>query len=273
MRRSDKPEYDILDQPPNEPIVLTGPPGALQGELRLHNPGEEKLILRDARMRGERPKKAKKGVPPLPEVALRRIVLRGGETRSIPLRIPVNPHTPPGEYRGQVEVGGRTRAVVMHITETIRLEISPAQVLVENRPGETLTKRAVFTNAGNVPLVIGDIGPVVLDDTVFACRTNRAAIAAVGDKVEKLDDYLAELARQAKAVLEQTGHLRVHLSGGELKLQPGAVRSVELEVRVPERLDPRTRYVGVAALYDSDLEFLIVPTHTQSPRRRTAARS
>jgi sorbitol-specific phosphotransferase system component IIA len=267
MRRSDTPDYDVLEQPPDEPIVLVGPPDRLQGELRLHNPGEEKLILRDARLRAQQPEKARAGTSALPELALRRIILRRGETRSVPFRVPADPHTPPGEYRGQFEVAGRTREVVMHITEMIRLEISPDQVLVENWPGETLRKQVVFTNGGNVPLVIGDIGPVVLDDTVFVCRTNRAAIAEVGDRVEKLDDYISELARQAKIALAQMGHLRVHFAGGQLRLEPGEVRLVDLEIRVPDGLDPRTRYVGSAAIYDTNLDFLITPTHAPPPRR------
>lgn len=269
MRPSDKPEHDVHARPPDEPIVLVGAPDEIEGDLLLHNPGDQKLILRDARMRSERPKTAKAGMPSLPDVALRRIVLRGGATRSVHFKIPMSPYTPPGEYRGQFEVGGRTREVVMHVTETIQLDISPSQILVENRPRQTLTKRVVFTNSGNVPLAIGDIGPVVLDDTLFECRTNRAAIAAVGDKITKLDDYIVELARQAKATLEQTGHLRVHLTKGELSLEPGEVRAVDLEIRVPDKLDRRTRYVGTAVLYNSNLGFLVVPTHTASTRRGT----
>jgi hypothetical protein len=273
MRPSDPPEYDVLDQAPDEPIVLVGPPDALAGEVRLHNPGEQKLILRDARMQTERPKKAKAGAPPLPDLALRRIVLRRGESRSIPFKVPTSPHTPPGEYRGTFEVGGRTREVVMHVTEMIRLEISPAQILVENWPGETLRKHVVFTNAGNVPLVIGSVGSVVLEDTLLECRTNRAAVAAVGDQIEGLDDYLAELAKQTKAVFEQTGHLRVQLTKGELTLEPGQVGPAELEIRIPDKLDRRSRYLGIAQLYDNNLEFLVVPTHTTPAKRTRKGRS
>jgi hypothetical protein len=45
------------------------------------------------------------------------------------------------------------------------------------------------------------------------------------------------------------------------------VRPVDLEIRVPESLDRRARYTGVVALYTSNLEFLIVPTHAGRIRR------
>jgi hypothetical protein len=267
MQRSDKPEYDILAHSADAPIVLVGPPQALQGELRLHNPGEQKLVLRDARLHSAAPSKERASLPSVPEFSMRRIVLRPGELRRVPLKIPLSPHTPPGEYHGQVEVGGHARTVVMHVTEVVRLEISPGQLVIDNQPGTTLVKHAVFTNAGNVPLTMGDIGPVVLDETLLECRTGRAAIAALGENITGLDDYIAEVVRQTKAALEQTGILRVHVNGSPLTLAPGEVRPVEMEIRIPDNLDRRARYLGVAALYTTNLEFLLVPTHT-APRKR-----
>jgi hypothetical protein len=267
MQRSDKPDYDVLDHPEDEPIVLVGPPHALQGELRLHNPGDQKLVLRDARVRTEPARAAKAGLKAPPDFSLRRIVLRPGDLRRIPFNVALSPHTPPGEYHGQVEVGGRTREVVMHITEVVQLDISPSQLVIENYPGATIVKRVVFTNAGNVPLVLGDIGPVVLDETLLECRTGRAAIAAAGDRITGMDDYIAEVVRQTKVALEQTGLLRVHIPGGTLSLKPGDVHPTDVEIRVPDKVDPRARYLGVAAFYTSNLEFMLVPTHTARAKR------
>jgi hypothetical protein len=267
MRRSDKPEFDVLAHAAEQPIVLVGPPHDLRGELQLHNPGEQKLVLRDARMRAGAPAATEAEAAALADVSLRRIVLRPGELRRVPFNIPLSPHTPPGEYRGQVEVAGRTRDVVMHITEVVRLDIAPAVVVVDNRPGATITKRVVFTNAGNVPLEMGEIGAVVLDEALLECRTGRAAISAIGDKITELDDYFAEVIRQTKTALEQTGLLRVHSAAGDFTLEPGEVRPVDLDIRVPENLDRRARYTGVVALYTSNLEFLIVPTRAGRVRR------
>jgi len=255
MREQGSSASNFLDHPEAEPIVLMGPPGAIQGELRLRNPGAEKLILRDPRLRSEPMPAAPNGL----EHTMRRIILRGGQARRVPVTFAINPHVSPGEYRAELQLGGELRAVVIHVTESVQLEITPSQLVLENRPGATQTKQVVFSNRGNVALKIHEIGPVVLDDELLQCRTHRAALAEAGDQLTGLDDYLAALGRKYKAAFETTGFLRVHNAGGKIVLQPGEVRAVKLEIRVPEKLDKRTRYFGRAAISTSDLEFVIVP--------------
>ena len=60
--------------------------------------------------------------------------------------------------------------------------------------------------------------------------------------------------------------LRVH-NPTPLALAPGDVRAVELEIRVPDGLDKRTRYLGSAALYTTDLEFVVVPMREREASR------
>jgi hypothetical protein len=157
-------------------------------------------------------------------------------------------------------MGGHTRSVVLHVTEVIDLDISPPQVVVENRPGGTVVKRVLFHNLGNVPLTIGQVGAIPLDDDLIECRTERAAVISAGDRIAGLDDYYAEMIHQAQKMLERMGPLRVRNTTGAVTLEPGQVQPVDLEIRVPEGLEKRTRYRGTAAFYTADLEFLIVPS-------------
>src|SRR5512135_512304 len=134
MAQSDSPVYDVIQHPATQPIVMVGPPESLEGELLLHNAGPEKLILRDVLVRGEAitRRAAEAGGPS--ELALRRVVLRPGQLRRLPLQLALSPNTPPGEYHAEVQVGGRVRQLVMHVTEQVRLEIDPDPVVVENIP-------------------------------------------------------------------------------------------------------------------------------------------
>ena len=106
-----------------------------------------------------------------------------------------------------------------------------------------------------------------MDDDLLNCRILRAAVAAVGDETQPLEEYLAEIARQARVVLAQAGNLRVHNTTGTIELAPGEVRAVELEIRLPDSLDRRGRYRANAALYTSDLEFIIVPAASERGRQ------
>lgn len=268
-----KPDQDVIQHPPTEPIVVVGPPESLEGELLLHNAGPDKLILRDVRVRGEAitRRAAEAGGPS--ELALRRVVLRPGQLRRLPLQLALSPNTPPGEYQAEVQVGAGVRQLVIHVTEVVRLEIDPDPVVIDNRPGDTISKRVVFSNRGNVPLNIGEIGAVVLDEEFLNCRAGRAAVMNSGEQLKGLDDFLAEYIRQTKVALAQTGLLRVHNTAGSFTLAPGEVRAVDLEFRVPDKLDQRSRYFGAVALYTSNLDIVVTPTHAERAGRQSERRS
>jgi len=272
MADSDTPEYDVIRHPASEPIVISGPPEQLQGELLLHNPGTDKLILRDVRLRGAAIAGRAAEAGGLSEVALRRVILRPGQLRRVPLQLALSPNTPPGEYQAEVQVGGRVRQLVIHVTEAVQLDIEPDPVVIENIPGETISKRVVFGNHGNVPLRIAEIGAVVLDEEFLNCRAGRAAVMNSGEQTKGLDDFLAEYIRQTKVALAETGLLRVHNTAGPFTLEPGVVRAVNLEFRVPDKLDQRSRYFGAVALYTSNLDIVITPTHAERPRRKSERR-
>lgn len=261
MRERKLPDYDILDSPEDEPIVLVGQPHALYGEVRLRNPGDQRVILRETRLHAP-PLMARTGKPaetsePVQQ-AISTVVLRPGQAQHVPLVVSLNAHTPPGEYRGEIEVAGRKRPVVYYVTETLSLEISPPQFVIENHPGATVTKQVVISNTGNVPLTIGDFGPVVLDIEFLECIIGRAAVARA-DQIETMDRFYVEQVRETKRVHEATGILRVRNATGSTVLEPGEVRAFDLQIRVPERLEKRFRYFGVVPIYTENLLFIIVP--------------
>src|SRR5437588_5902829 len=96
----------VVGSSEDEPLVLAGPPGELTGQVRLHNPGDAKVVLRDAGI------KDPSGVLRLPSARhpLEPTVLRPDQGDDVPLSISVDPSTPPGDYDVELEVGGRSRA-------------------------------------------------------------------------------------------------------------------------------------------------------------------
>ena len=258
--------------PGDGPTVLAGAPDRLRGRLSLVNPTGERVRLGRGRLRSRSAEAAlavspeESGGPLTDRVAS--ISVRAGGTRSVPLSLSLSPHLPPGEYQGVLEFGGWEREVILHVTESVRLTVAPSQLVIENRPG-TVRRRVVFGNDGNVPLTIGDLGPVVLDDERLQCRVLRSTLAAGAREAQGLDDLVVELARQAQAALDRAGFLGLGTPQGPVVLQPQEVRPVELEIRVPDRLDRHTRYNGTLPIYTTDLSFLVVP----APRaRRSGAR-
>jgi hypothetical protein len=247
-----------------KPIILVGQPGALRGELFLHNPGEARMIFRGAELRG-RAAEVPKAAKPVEQMMVARkvpaVIVKPGERRRVPLRFALDPTTPPGEYKASLQMADQSWPVVFQVTERIDLDISPSVLVIHNRPGATVVKEIVLRNDGNVELAIDEISAVPLDDELAQCRILRAVAAAIGSQEESdLDDILTEFAHQSKAVLDQAGILRVRNRSGSFILQPGEVRRIEVEIRLPDSLDKRTRYRAVMPIYNADLTISIVPS-------------
>jgi len=243
------------------PLVLVGPPRDVRGEFRIQNTTGRKVVVRQpllktaavARVRG-----ARKAATSLPDggVALRRIVVRAGTSKPVPLALALDPRTPPGTYHAELDVDGEQRAVVMHVTEDVALHISPSELVLANTPGKKIQKEIVITNEGNVPVTVRSIGAVVLDDELAHCRALRGALADVGDAMKTLDDFAAALGRRYRAAYD-TAALRVQ--NDEVTLEPGDTRAIALTIVLPDKLEPRSRHSGYTPISTSTLTFTVVP--------------
>ncbi len=241
-------------------LTLVGAPGPISHQLEFHNGGEQRAILRQASLVSSQLETA---TGQRLGVAMPSVVLHPGQARRVPIRITIPIHTPPGRYDGELLVAGQSVEVVIHVVEDYDLDVAPTEVVLENRAGDRTVRQIVCTNRGNVPLVIGEIGAVVLDDELTNCRSLRAVTAAwpdEGGQHEAIDRFVDLFVKEGwKKVVEHSGVLRVHTAGGPQELLPGQTQVVDLEITLPDKLEPRTRYTGVAPLYMSDLTFQIVP--------------
>jgi hypothetical protein len=249
-------------------LTLVGEPGPIPHQLEFHNGGEQRAILRQATLVSPDLEAA---TGQRPGVMMPSVVLHPGQARRVPIRITIPVHTPPGRYDGELMVAGQNVAVVIHVVEDFDLDVAPTEVVLENRAGDRTVRQIVCTNRGNVPLVIGEIGAVVLDDELTNCRSLRAVTAAwpdVDGQHDAVDRFIDLFVNEGwKKVVEHSGVLRVRTVGGPRELSPGETQVVDLEITLPDKLEPRTRYTGVAPLYMSDLTFRIVPVRGRPDAR------
>ncbi len=257
-------DVEAVESRGEKPIVLMGQPGALKGELFLHNLGEGRMVFRGAELRDREAAISKTARPVEHMIVARKVpsvIVKPGERRRVPLRFALDPTTPPGEYHALLQMADQNWPVIFHVTERIHLTISPSVLVIHNRPGSTAVKQIVLRNDGNVELTIEEISAIPLDDELGQCRILRAVAAAIGSQEESnLDNILTEFAHQSKAVLDQAGILRVRNRSGRFTLQPGEVRRIEIEIRLPESLEKRTRYRAVLPIYNADLTISIAPS-------------
>jgi hypothetical protein len=257
LRKERVPGYDLIDLDEGAPVVVRGFPDQLVGSVPLHNNGDETAVLRTATLQEPDDRLG------LEAGSIRRIgttVLRPEQRHSAPLRLRLDPSTPPGEYHARVEVGGASRPLVINVTERVAIDLEPTSLVIDNRPGEPVTKSVTITNRGNLPVVIGDIGAVPLDDEQKECRILRRAAEALDTEDPVTVDRLVEaIARAAKRVLDESGLLRVRNLTGTTELAPGQTMRLDLQIDLPTTLDPHTRYRGLVPIVTRDLQFVVVP--------------
>ena len=254
------PRAQLLDL--GQPLILTGPPRAVSGQFSVRNPTGEKLRIREATLRSSRSvsltRKAGRLAGSLFEdgLTLQRMVLRAGQSRQVPVSLALDAQTPPGTYHLELLVHDQLRDVVMHITEEVSLQIEPGQLVLPNRAGEKFTRRVVFTNDGNVPINVRNLGTIVLDDELASCRALRGALADVGDTMTTLDEFAAALGKRFKQLYDT---LVLKVQNSAVTLEPGETRALDLKITLPDSLDARARYTGFAAISTGNLTFMIVP--------------
>jgi hypothetical protein len=175
----------------------------------------------------------------------------------------------------EILVGEHAYPVRLEVTEDISLSATPSTILVENEPGGRAKRRVVYENTGNVPVTVGRLGALPLDEQLAECRTMRGMLADFGDKAETFDQWLTAYLRSGKKQLEKSGLLWVDAEKGPVTIQPGETAAVDLMIRMPDTLERSTRYYAIGFVYDVDLKFVIGPTGatpTAAPHRKAQPR-
>jgi hypothetical protein len=251
----------------DEPIFLVGDSKSLRGSIQLTNPGKERILVREANLRLKLPQ-TRKPVP-IGQASLS-VSLQPGEAQRAKINLDMDPNTPPGQYQGEMDVNGETRPVTVYIPEVVRLTITPQTLVIDKGSGATVVKQVVFSNEGNIPLTIGPIGLIQLGKEFMLRRGFHITLAAAGEKnsppIEKLfTEFVGEDSRE---VFGDAGFLEVRKPAASVLLQPGDVKLIDLEIHLPDKLEPNNRYIGRVPLYTSDLEFIVVPAAGEQPGSR-----
>ena len=233
-----------LAQGDDEPLVFYGPPNALRGSIRLQNQSDEKLKLRSIPLETDEIR----GLTGAPlrhlDLAVR---LYPGQQIDAPATLQIDPTTPPGTYRGNMQLGDRRQAVVVHVTQIIDLRVEPTSVSFYTQGEFSFTQDFVIENAGNVPLRIGPkcLAPLV-DSMEVPLGIRRSLLKAC--QSEDKDTLRALLCALAG---EQVGNLE--LTREDITLAPGEKRAAAGTFNLPSNLQSYRRYDADLALYNATL--------------------
>jgi hypothetical protein len=265
MRISREKAAEIIEWDEEE-IILTGPPAFLKGMITLHNRSDEKVLVRDLAIQATERSAVDIAQQSLPLHSM----LQPRETRLQKARISLNPTTPPGTYRFEVQSGKTTRPLTLIVQEHLRFSLSPQRfVLLGIAPEQVHQKEILLANMGNIPVTVPNIRHNTTLDMDLICRNLSMAIRDTGSEgIEATMDTLVKGIRE-----DMVDWLDITIQEAGEIIEPGTSKLLHISFKLPKDIDPRRVYEGEIRFLDSFLSYRILPAAQvveEAPVKRSA---
>lgn len=157
--------------------------------------------------------------------------------------------TPPGSYRGNVELGEKRIPVVIDVEPRASLRFIRSQITCREKPGARMTADLVLANRGNVEVTVPreDKFCIFADDGLTRAMYT-GLVEENGDGRQRIDRIMDELAKA------HGGLVRVTVMEGAGPLVPDEVRELAVEFHFSRRLIAEHTYRGTWSVSEASLE-------------------
>jgi hypothetical protein len=145
----------------------------------------------------------------------------------------------PGSYDAVLTVGTSSRAAQVDVQAAPQLRVFPEQLRLVARSGESVASTLTILNAGNVPVTVRAVqafGIIMAGGIERALR--RAYVTNLADAQRRVDVIADSLAAA------HGGLVKMRIAKGDGVLQPGELRSLDVEIRIPRDLETGSEYGG-----------------------------
>jgi len=215
-----------------DPLVFSGTPPLLSGEIELINEGEEKIAPKrlDAHFEPDSGIHADLRVPGR---------LAAKSRTRVRAQFIVDRDTRPGTYHGSVRAGSQTTPATVHVYERRAATVAPSVLEFAGAPGDRVELHASITNHGNVTHTLAKTGIVFFEEANWVGRSLVFALreAAADEGVQRyLDRVLGEL------VHTMASTTTVAIAAPQRTLEPGAMLQLRLAFTLPDRLTKGRTY-------------------------------
>ncbi|MFN2510842.1 MAG: hypothetical protein ABR568_05290 [Pyrinomonadaceae bacterium] len=155
------------------------------------------------------------------------------------LRIKLPVSTPPGAYKGTVQVGDDQVPIVVDVEPRPRLRLFPRSFKASVTPGAALNATFTVLNTGNSTVEVEKEYRFCVFERGGIDRAFYVALAteqATSDR--RIDRLVNELS------LSHGGRVRLEIESGDGGLAPGEARDLRVALRLSDRLRPGQTYSG-----------------------------
>lgn len=254
IRVTQTEHHDRISFGDNE-IILSGPPASLRGFVILQNATDEHLFVRELPM---------KNIQNTDAVFPVHTTLKPREIKSQNVYYSIDPLTPPGTYEMTVQIGNESKKVTLIVHENLDVQLSPQDIVLEGiEAGLQHTKEILFSNKGNIALIIPTIKHNTLTDMDFICRNLTLAVRNNGDEgIEKtLDAFTKGLKKDI------TDWVDISIQEAGQVVQPGQTILLHLGITLPGDVNKNYHYTGDIRIFDQVIRYTAIgkaPAHVTS---------
>jgi hypothetical protein len=261
-------KLDLIDWPADRTLSLSGSAGALRIPVTLRNTTAGAIQVSDVSLAEVRLGAGGKSlrVDPIPV----QVQVAANGTARARIRLRLDPATPPGRYQGEVKLAGISRPIEIEVVERTELVVRPSPLVVDAALGPEQRFAVAFENRGNTALTIDLTGDYPLGEEMPLAPDR---IERPSDGVERLGQLFKDvMGLGAAPVLTEIGSVGLFMPGGPVRLEPGAARTEQIAVVLPEGLSPVARHHAFAPVYATDLHIVIVTAAKRSPPAKARRR-
>lgn len=160
--------------------------------------------------------------------------------------------TPPGSYRGNIELGEERVPIVVEVEPRASLRFLRSRLAFREEPGARTTAELMVCNRGNVGVVVPEEDKfcIFADDGLVQAMYS-GLVEEDGDGKQRLDRIMDELAKA------HGGLVRVRVIKGAGPVTPEEVRKLSVEFHFSHRLTGGHTYRGSWSVSGASLEVQI----------------
>jgi hypothetical protein len=182
---------------------------------------------------------------------------------TLSFRLPMS--TPPGSYKGSMELGDKRMPIVVDVESRSSLRFIRPKVTHKGAPGARMITELTLLNRGNVNVTIPDKATFcVFDDDGVTRALYHGLVEEDSVGKQRIERIMDELGKA------HGGLVRLTVIKGSGRLAPEEVRELEVELHFSRRLAGGHTYRGTWSVSGASLEVEIEVT--KNPARRRGAR-
>jgi len=164
------------------------------------------------------------------------------------LRIKLPISTPPGVYKGMIQVGDEEFPIEVDVEPRPRLRLFPRSLKSGAAPGSVVSTNLTVLNTGNFVVNLQEEYRFCVFELGGIDRAFFLALASDQTTGERRIDRLAN-----ELAASHGGRVRLKIESGSGAIAPGEVRELRIAMRLSDRLRPGQTYSGTWKVENTSL--------------------